>query len=327
MHIGQRTANSDERHQDLRGRWTTQLHIADPILTNRNLNAPLGLEQEAQLRRAIWEAACALEQGSLPVGLTPLNPSRTDRPEPATIPTRTPSAGSTGGGYVVPQVGGLQRPTMQNMGMHAPKQPGMMPVLYDRWAYGMPQLKAQSPMMGPVGMGVPWMGMQQDTELPMGKGGGKMGGGKGPQGPSGLRGAVAEFGMQSATDGGWPGSSPSRLPVPKSVALGEQGNNPSGMSSSGALLAKAKGKAKSEAAAKGKAKAKAEPKEDGSAAVAKLSGQNATHHVIWSRKLPPSDGRYVGRPEDWDLHGDPCQEGPPEDEVPMPFLSKITWLL
>lgn len=298
MHIGERTANSDDRHNDLRGRWTTQLHIEDPILTNRNLNAPLGLEQEQQLRAAIWEAACALEQGNLPVGLTPVNRS------------------GMGGGFGLQGGGGYGLPT-GNMGMQPPMS------MRDRWAYGMPQPKP--PMMSHMGgLGSLCMGMQDSDAF--GKGKAKMCGGKG-LGGCGLKGAMAKFGMQGVHDGhvpmaggpwpgGPPGGPPPRVPKPK---LREP--SPIGQ---GSVLAKAKsGKAKAEP--KEKAKTKSEPKTVPVVAKQPNPASSATHHVVWSRKLPPTDGRV--RAEDRDMRGDACPEGPPEDEVPMPFLSQITWLV
>ena len=71
IHLGQRTHTSDLQHQHLKGRRTARLHIEDPFLPKKNLNAPLGLEQERQLKNAFWEAAVSLQNGQLPAGLTP----------------------------------------------------------------------------------------------------------------------------------------------------------------------------------------------------------------------------------------------------------------
>ena len=53
MHLGRRTQK--DSHMVLRGRWMPRLHIEDPILTDRNLNASLWLEQEEALKEAMVE--------------------------------------------------------------------------------------------------------------------------------------------------------------------------------------------------------------------------------------------------------------------------------
>jgi hypothetical protein len=69
VHLGRRTATWDVDHMNLRGRRLQRLHVADPFLTDRNLNCVLSTEQENTLYNEICKAAVALQNGQLPAGL------------------------------------------------------------------------------------------------------------------------------------------------------------------------------------------------------------------------------------------------------------------
>ena len=49
IHTPRQADAEKDSHMVLRGRWMPRLHIEGPILTDRNLNASLGLEQEEAL--------------------------------------------------------------------------------------------------------------------------------------------------------------------------------------------------------------------------------------------------------------------------------------
>jgi hypothetical protein len=69
VRVGRRSGKSDTEHGEMRGLWVARLHVADPFLKERNLNCVLGQQQEQGLYARICEAAMALQNSTVPVGL------------------------------------------------------------------------------------------------------------------------------------------------------------------------------------------------------------------------------------------------------------------
>eukprot|EP00443_Scrippsiella_acuminata_P079740 CAMPEP_0115544490 /NCGR_PEP_ID=MMETSP0271-20121206/92115_1 /TAXON_ID=71861 /ORGANISM="Scrippsiella trochoidea, Strain CCMP3099" /LENGTH=182 /DNA_ID=CAMNT_0002977807 /DNA_START=158 /DNA_END=703 /DNA_ORIENTATION=- len=61
----------DDIYSELRGRFANRIHIEDPFLLSRNLHCALRPELEEGLYSKLWDAAQAMQQGFLPVGLQP----------------------------------------------------------------------------------------------------------------------------------------------------------------------------------------------------------------------------------------------------------------
>jgi len=71
VRIGRRAMASEEVYSELRGRFSSRIHVEDPFLLARNLHCTLRQELEEDLYTKLWEAAQAMQRGLPPAGLQP----------------------------------------------------------------------------------------------------------------------------------------------------------------------------------------------------------------------------------------------------------------